>query len=141
MLLEARQALLVQRIRKGVTATTAMSVLELATLGGAAVLGRDDIGCLEPGKAADLAIFDTRELALAGGAVHDPVGALIFCAPQRRAHTVFVNGRVVVEEGRLVGADEDELIGRANAIATAMVAAASRQTGRDYSRPRESEVH
>jgi cytosine/adenosine deaminase-related metal-dependent hydrolase len=137
MLLEARQALLVQRVRKGVNATTAMSVLELATLGGAAVLGRDDIGSLEPGKAADLAIFDTRELGLAGGAVHDPIGALIFCAAQRRADTVFVNGRVVVEGGRLVGADEDELIGRANAIASAMVAAASERTGRDYSRPRQ----
>ncbi len=135
MLLEARQALLVQRIRKGVKATTAMSVLELATLGGAAVLGRDDIGSLEPGKAADLAVFDTRDLAFAG-AMHDPVAALVFCAAQRRAEMVLVNGELVVEHGRLKHADEDQLIGAANAIATEMVAEADRQTGRNYLQPR-----
>jgi len=131
MLLEARQALLVQRIRAGVKAATAMSVLELATLGGAAVLGRDDIGSIEPGKAADLAIFDTHDLGMAG-AMHDPVGALVFCAAQRRAHTVFVNGAEVVRNGQLVGADEDELIDRANRVAGSMVAAASEETGNDY---------
>ncbi len=131
LLAEARQALLVQRLRKGTTSTTALGVLELATLGGAAVLGRDDVGSLEPGKAADLVAYDLHDLAFAGGAVHDPVGALVFCSP-RRAHAVWVNGQQVVRDGRLVGADEDDLIGRADRIAAAMVEAAQGQTGLDY---------
>jgi cytosine/adenosine deaminase-related metal-dependent hydrolase len=135
MLLEARQALLVQRIRAGVSSTTALSVLEVATLGGAAVLGRDDIGSLEPGKAADLAAFDSRDIALAG-AMHDPIAALVFCATQRRAHGVWVNGRRVVEQGSLIGAQEDELIERANQVASAMVERASERTGHAYLEPR-----
>ncbi|OGQ90738.1 MAG: 8-oxoguanine deaminase [Deltaproteobacteria bacterium RIFOXYA12_FULL_58_15] len=134
MLLEARQALLVQRIRRGVSSTTAMSVLEMATLGGARVLGRDDIGSIEPGKAADLAIFDTRQLAFAGG-MHDPIASLVFCTPGR-ADMVFVNGELVVKGGKLRGADEDELFNRANTIASSLVAAATTETGNDYMKPR-----
>jgi hypothetical protein len=79
---------------------TARQALELATIGGAAVLGREDIGALAPGRCADFAAFDLRSLAYAGG-WHDPVAALVFCAPQT-AQQVYVHGRPVVEQGRLV---------------------------------------
>ena len=137
MLAEARQALLIQRLRSGANGSTATGVLELATLGGAAVLGRDDIGSLEPGKAADLAVFDTRDIGFAG-AMADPVGALVFCR-SRKADSVFVNGEQVVVDGRLAGADEDELLDRANGVAARMVAAAQEQTGNDYLVPRSFE--
>ena len=66
---------------------TAREVLRLATRGGAAVLGRDDIGILAPGMAADFAGVRLDSLALAGGAVHDPLASLVFCRPrQRRLH-------------------------------------------------------
>lgn len=131
MLAEVRLALLIHRIESGINSTNAMMALELATLGGAAILGRDDIGSIEPGKAADLAIFDTRDIGFAG-AMHDPVAALLFCAVPRRADLVFVNGELAVAHGRLAGADEDELIDRANRIAAQLVATAGEQTGRDY---------
>jgi cytosine/adenosine deaminase-related metal-dependent hydrolase len=138
MLAEARQALLVHRIRSGVASSTVSDVLAMATAGGAAVLGRDDIGRLEPGMAADLAIFDTKHLAYAG-AMHDPVAALLFCATPRRADRVIVNGRDVVVDGRLVGADEDELIEQANRIATHLIASASKRTGHAYLQPRAAD--
>jgi cytosine/adenosine deaminase-related metal-dependent hydrolase len=131
MLAEARQALLVHRVTSGVSSTTAASVLELATLGGARVLGLDEVGSIEPGKAADLAIFAMQDLAYAG-AMHDPVAALVFCAAPRRADRVIVNGETVVEQGRLAGADEDGLVAAANSMAAAMVEKASARTGLDY---------
>jgi 8-oxoguanine deaminase len=136
MLAEARAALLIHRIKSGVRSTTAMSILELATRGGAEVLNRSDIGSLEPGKAADFAVFDMHDLAYAG-AMHDPIGALLFCAAARRADLVVVNGETAVANGKLVGADEDELIGLANRIASDMVNGATRKTGRDYLKARE----
>ena len=66
----------------------------------------------------------------------DPIGALLFCAAARRADLVVVNGEAAVVNGRLVGADEDELIGLANGIAGEMVRGAQRHTGRDYLKPR-----
>jgi cytosine/adenosine deaminase-related metal-dependent hydrolase len=78
---------------------SAREALELATLGGAAVLGRDDIGALAPGKAADLIGFDLSAPTYAGGAVHDPVAALVFCQP-RNVDFAVVNGRILVEEGQ-----------------------------------------
>jgi cytosine/adenosine deaminase-related metal-dependent hydrolase len=131
LLAEARQALLVHRPDDGVRATHTQFVLELATLGGARVLGRDDIGSIEPGKAADLAAFDTRHLAFAG-AMHDPVAALLFCATPRRASFVLCNGELVVAGGKLIGACEDELVAKANAIAARLVQAAATHTGLDY---------
>jgi cytosine/adenosine deaminase-related metal-dependent hydrolase len=95
---------------------TARHTLEIATRGGARVLGRDDIGHLAPGMAADLALFDLRTLALAGGAVHDPLGALLLCAPSQAAYTV-VNGRVVVREGQLATLELVPLLARHNALA------------------------
>ncbi|WP_137177441.1 8-oxoguanine deaminase [Roseomonas sp. AR75] len=101
---EARQAMLLARVGHGPAAMTARQALEIATLGGASVLGRDDIGALAPGMAADLVAFDLGTLDHAG-AHHDPVAALVFCTPTRAALSV-INGRIVLREGRLVTLDE-----------------------------------
>lgn len=98
LLAEVRQTLLLQRVLGNPKAMTAREALEIATLGGAAVLGRDDIGSLAPGMAADIIAFDLNALTYAGGAVHDPVAALVFCQPQP-VDLAIVNGRVLVENG------------------------------------------
>jgi cytosine/adenosine deaminase-related metal-dependent hydrolase len=116
---EARQAMLLQRVRYGPRAMTARQALEMATVGGAQVLGRDDIGALAPGMAADLAIFDLNAVAFAG-ARHDPVAALVFCGSATAAYTI-VNGRVVVREGQLTTVDLPALTRRHNALAGALV--------------------
>ena len=121
MLGEARQAMLLQRVGLGPSAMTARQALELATIGGARVLGRDDIGCLAPGMAADFAAFDLRGVTLAG-ALHDPVAALVFCAPGN-ASLVAVNGRVVVEGGRLATVDLPSVIELHNRLARRLVGA------------------
>jgi cytosine/adenosine deaminase-related metal-dependent hydrolase len=120
MLGEARTAMLLQRVRFGAGALTAREALEMATRGGARVLGRDDIGHIAPGMAADLAIFDLNTPALAG-ALHDPVAALVFCGPVSVAHTI-VNGAVVVRDGRLTLIDSDALVDRHNRLAAALLA-------------------
>jgi 8-oxoguanine deaminase len=99
---------------------TARDMLAVATRGGAQVLGRDDIGHLAPGMAADLALFDLRSLPLAGGAVHDPVAALLLCSPPTAAWTV-VNGRVVVREGQLATLDAGRLVEQHNALARSLL--------------------
>jgi cytosine/adenosine deaminase-related metal-dependent hydrolase len=88
----------------------------MATRGGAQVLGRPDIGHLAPGMCADLALFDLGTLGFAGGAVHDPVGALLLCASPQAAWTV-VNGRVVVREGQLATLDLGPVLERHNQLA------------------------
>ncbi|QHE92409.1 8-oxoguanine deaminase [Pandoraea fibrosis] len=115
MINEARQALLLQRVGFGPSAMTAREALEIATVGGARVLGRDDIGVLAAGMAADFVAFDTRGVGMAGG-LHDPVAALVFCNPGQAAYSV-VNGRVVVREGRLATLDLPSLVTRHNALA------------------------
>jgi cytosine/adenosine deaminase-related metal-dependent hydrolase len=106
LFLEVKQALLVARGRGGPGALTVREALRLATRGGAAVLRRDDIGSLEPGKRADFAVWRTDGLELAGAA--DPVAGLVLSAPHRVDRLV-VGGETVVEDGRLVRADEAEL--------------------------------
>jgi 8-oxoguanine deaminase len=98
MLAEARQALLLQRLRHGAGALGVRDALRMATVEGARCLGRDDIGTLEPGKRADLAIFDLRGLGYSGAG--DAMSALLLCAPAR-VDTLVVEGRVVVEGGEL----------------------------------------
>jgi len=105
--MEAHQALLLARVRApSPTALDARAAWRLATKGGAECLGRDDCGSLEVGKCADIACFRVDDLAHAG--IKDLVAALAL-APPARAQTVIVNGRVVVREGRLLTADEDEI--------------------------------
>jgi cytosine/adenosine deaminase-related metal-dependent hydrolase len=98
MLGEARQALLLQRVGFGPAAMTAREALEIATLGGARVLGRDDIGALAPSMSADIVAFDLNGVAHAG-AGHDPVAALVFCQPGAVALSV-IDGRVCIRDGR-----------------------------------------
>ncbi|MBM3744698.1 MAG: 8-oxoguanine deaminase [Acidobacteria bacterium] len=98
MLAEARQALLVARVAGGAAAMKVRDALRLATVEGARCLGRDDIGSLEPGRRADLALFDLRAIGYSGAG--DAVAALLLCAPER-VSTLVVEGRVVVEDGVL----------------------------------------
>ncbi|MCE1190720.1 MAG: 8-oxoguanine deaminase [Acidovorax sp.] len=132
MLGEARQAMLLARVGRalepfgcdaGPAEMKARDALALATRGGAEVLGRSDIGSLAVGQCADLAVFDLSSLDLAGGAVHDPVGALLLCAPAKARHTV-VNGRVVVRDGQLTTLDLPPLIERHNRLALQLAVAA-----------------
>jgi cytosine/adenosine deaminase-related metal-dependent hydrolase len=123
MLGEVRQCMLLHRLVRGVDAMTADRALRLATRGGASVLRRADIGSLEIGKAADIAIFDVRRLDFAGS-LHDPIAALVFCGISHRAHTVIVNGDVVVREGTLVNVDERAVREEMNTHARRMVEAA-----------------
>jgi cytosine/adenosine deaminase-related metal-dependent hydrolase len=104
--LELKQALLVARGRGGPAALTAREALRLGTRGGAAVLGREDLGSLEPGKRADLAVWRVDGLAWAGA--DDPVASLVFAGPHR-VDRLYVGGEEVVRDGRLARADEDEI--------------------------------
>jgi cytosine/adenosine deaminase-related metal-dependent hydrolase len=119
MLGEARQAMLLQRVGFGPDAMTGRQALELATRGGTSVLGRDDIGHLAPGMAADFVAFDLRSIDFAG-ALHDPAAALVFCAPSRVAWSV-INGRVVVRQGRLETLDLPAHVERHNMLARELV--------------------
>lgn len=122
---EMRQAYLLGRLAYGERGLKAEEVLRLATTGGAAVLGRDDIGYLAPGMAADLVLIDLEQIGFAGGR-HDPVAALVGSGDSHIVDTTIVNGRVVVRGGRLVGADEAEIVRRANRISDGMLERAAR---------------
>ncbi len=126
MIGEARLALLLQRVAHGPVhgpaALGAREVLEIATLGGARVLGRDDIGALAPGMAADIVTVPLDEIGLAG-AVHDPLAALFFCHVPRVRHSI-VGGRVLVRDGRLQTLDLPPHLERHNRLARELVAAA-----------------
>jgi cytosine/adenosine deaminase-related metal-dependent hydrolase len=106
LFLEVKQALLVARGRGGPEALTAREALRLGTRGGAQVLKRDDLGSLEPGKCADLAVWRLDGLELAGA--DDPVAGLVFSGPHRVDRLV-IAGDDVVREGRLVRGDEEEI--------------------------------
>jgi cytosine/adenosine deaminase-related metal-dependent hydrolase len=106
LLFDAKQALLVARGRGGPQALTVREALRLATRGGAGILGRDDLGAIEPGRCADLAIWRTDRLEFGGA--DDPVAALVLSAPHR-VDRLLVGGEDVVRDGRLVRADEDEV--------------------------------
>jgi len=106
LFLEVKQALLVARGRGGPEALTAREALRLGTRGSASVLKRDDLGSLEAGKSADLAVWGLDGLELAGA--DDPVAGLVFSAPHRVDRLV-VAGEEVVRDGRLVRADEEEI--------------------------------
>ncbi len=131
LLAEVRQAMLLARLKEGITGyslsndpnrtlMTAREALWLGSRGGAAVLGRSDIGSLEVGKCADFYAINLNSLAYSGGAVHDPVSAVVFCQPQRVDYTV-VGGKFVVREGQLVTVDERELSARHNAAAKRLI--------------------
>ena len=132
LLAEARQAMLLSRVNDRSfamyeaagaggpsMALTAYEALWLATRGGASVLGRDDIGQIAPGMSADLIAINLNRVEYAG-ARHDPLAALLFCAP-RGVDFSLVNGRVVVKDGRLTTLDLMPVIERHNAISTQLI--------------------
>jgi cytosine/adenosine deaminase-related metal-dependent hydrolase len=135
LLAEARQAMLLQRVapdrylseppggRGGFAGTaaamSAREALEIATRGGAAVLGRDDVGFLAPGMSADFIALNLNRIDFAG-AWHDPTAAVLFCGP-RGVDLSVINGRVVVAEGRLTTVDLDAHLPRHNALSRAMI--------------------
>jgi len=117
---EVRHAMLLQRVGGGAKALTARAALTLGTRGGAAVLGRDDIGYLAPGMAADIVGVRLDSLALAGGAVHDPLAALVFCRPPNVDFTI-VNGKPLVEHGAFTALDVERVVAQHNELARALV--------------------
>ena len=134
MLGECRQALLAHRLGADPSRwITAEEVMWMATRGGAACLGRDDVGSLEPGKSADVVLVDTRKLSYAG-ASSDVLASLVFTPFPAPADTVIVDGRVVVEDGELLTADVPQLVADADQVSEGLLRAASRATGNDYFR-------
>jgi cytosine/adenosine deaminase-related metal-dependent hydrolase len=119
MLAEARQAMLLQRVTGDPGALSAQGALELATLGGASVLGRDDIGALAPGMAADFIGYRLERLDFTG-ALHDPLAALVFCTPVG-VDLAVVNGLLRVQDGHIVDLEIQPLIERHHAISKAMI--------------------
>ena len=130
LLAEVRQAMLLARVKEGITGyslsndpnrklLTARDALWLGTRGGAAVLGRPDIGSLEAGKCADFFAVNLDNLDYAGG-LHDPVAALVFCQPRGVDHTV-VGGKFIVKDSQLLPVDECKLIEQHNAAAKRLV--------------------
>ncbi len=115
---EARQALLLQRVARGADAMSAREALEIATLGGARVLGRPDCGSLEPGKRADLAIWDVSGIESAGS--WDPVASLMLCGPTR-VRDLYVEGRAVVREGQMVTIDLPRAVEAQNRLAARLM--------------------
>jgi len=126
LLEEVRQAMMVARLRAGLQGAslsgeaapplmTARQALEIATRGGAAVLGRTDIGSLEAGKCADLFALRIDQLSFAGG-LHDPVAASVFCAPQQANYTI-VGGKEIVKEGQITTIDLPVVIEQHNRAA------------------------
>lgn len=114
LMAEARQTLLLQRVANGADAMGAREALEIATLGGAQVLGRADCGSIEVGKRADIAIWDVSGIEAAGH--WDAVAALIFCGPMRVKH-LFVEGRQVVADGQLITVELPAVVERQNRLA------------------------
>jgi cytosine/adenosine deaminase-related metal-dependent hydrolase len=119
---ELREVLLVHRIRglhqepfNTANNTSPYSVLSMGTKGGADVLNRKDIGSLQVGKAADIAIFPTDRIDYAG--THDPLAALLLCGNNHTADTTIVNGKVIVKDGHLLMTDEREITRGANKAA------------------------
>ena len=116
-------AVLYKDARRSTTAITAETALELATIGGAATLGLgDEIGSIEPGKKADLALYDTRRAEWA--TLFNPVNSLVYNADGRSVHTVIVDGRVVVENHTPLFVDEQALIAEVQAVGESMLARA-----------------
>jgi cytosine/adenosine deaminase-related metal-dependent hydrolase len=112
---EMRNALLLQRVRYGADALTARDVYKMATQNGAKLLGFKRTGRVREGWAADLALFNIDKLEYAG-ALSDPSSALLFAGINHQSEYTIVNGRIVVEKGRVTGFDEDEIKRNVNRI-------------------------
>ena len=118
ILSEARQALLLQRVKNGADAMSARETLEIATLGGAKVLGREDCGSIEVGKRADIAIWDLGNVIASGN--WDPVAALVLTGPHS-VRDLFVEGRQIVRDGQLTTIDLGRAVERHNDLAKTLM--------------------
>ncbi|WP_133626909.1 8-oxoguanine deaminase [Fonticella tunisiensis] len=116
---EVRRAYLLNHLRYGTDGLDAYQVLKLATRGGAEVLGRDDIGVLQRGRAADIVLFDLNDIAYSG--CHDPLIGLVTCGNTSIVKMTMVNGRVVVKDGRLTTIDTEEMAKKAHEVASDIV--------------------
>ena len=119
LLAEARQAMLLQRVMGDPAGLSAREALQMATLGGASVLNRDDIGALAPGMSADLIAYRLDTVAFAG-AQHDPVAALTFCTPASVDYSV-IGGKIVVKEGHLQTVDLPRVIEDHNRVSRQLI--------------------
>ncbi|KPL19384.1 MAG: hydroxydechloroatrazine ethylaminohydrolase [candidate division Zixibacteria bacterium SM23_81] len=120
MLGEMRNCLLMHRLNWGASAMTAQGALSLATRGGAKLLRRKEIGSLEVGKAADLAMIDLNRLEYTGS-LSDPLAAVIFSGIDHTVNLTMVNGWIVVRDGQLLGVDETKLIEDGNRLSNEML--------------------
>jgi 8-oxoguanine deaminase len=119
LLAEARQALLLQRVYGGPAALKAREALEIATRGGAKVLGREEIGYIAPGAAADFVAYDLRQIGFAGTCA-DITTSLIFCHPVNVNYSI-INGKLVVDQGNLVTIDLPLALERHNRISAELI--------------------
>ena len=120
MLGEIRNALLLQRVKYGASSINVTDVLKMGTQNGAKLLNFNKLGEIKPGFAADLAIFNVKRMEYAG-ALSDPAAALVFSGFNHGTDYTIVNGKVVVDQGRLVGFDENKIADKANAISEKII--------------------
>jgi cytosine/adenosine deaminase-related metal-dependent hydrolase len=120
MLGEIRNALLLQRVHYGAAAVSTLDVMKMGTENGARLLGFEKVGKIKEGWAADLAIFNVGKLEYSGS-LTDPLAAIIFSGYNHGAEYTIVNGKIAVEQGKLTGFDETEIMDRCNAISQRMI--------------------
>ncbi|MCB9554842.1 MAG: 8-oxoguanine deaminase [Deltaproteobacteria bacterium] len=127
MLAELRNCLLLHRVKHGAAAIDVHQVFDLATRGSADLLGWSELGTLEVGKPADLVLVEMDRLDYVG-ALSDPLAAVVFCGLSQEVHSVIVNGRLVVDDGRLTAIDEQALRREGNRQARALLERAGVET-------------
>ncbi len=133
MLLELRNALLISRLRKDEFWLNTEDVLWMGTVGGAKALGRDDIGQIEPGKSADIIGISMDRLEYSG-AQHDPAAAIVFSSAMSPVDLSIINGKIIMENGRIIGLDEKELIKKHQSISDILVENAQKKLGKKLRR-------
>ncbi len=126
MLMEIRNAMLISRLREPEFWLSTEEVLWMATVGGAKALGRNDIGQIQAGKCADITMISMDKLEYSG-AQHDPAAAIVFNVAMSPVDHVIVNGKIIVENGKLLDLDEPELVKRHQKISTELVEAAKKK--------------
>ncbi len=133
MLLEMRNAMLISRLREPSKWLSTEEVIWMATVGGAKVLGRNDIGQIAPGKCADITMISMDRLEYSGGQ-HDPAGAIIFGSAMNPVDYSIINGKVVVENGKIINLNEKELIKKHQKMSDELIIKAEKNTGKKLRR-------
>ncbi|MDD5066476.1 MAG: amidohydrolase family protein, partial [bacterium] len=130
-LLEMKIAMLIHRIKSGVDSMPARNVLKMATRGGADILGWDEAGSIEKGKAADLAVFNLNQIGYAG-ALHCKSSSVLYAGDSQTTEYTIVNGQVVVDKGKIKNVDTEKLFKKHNRISDKLVDQACQKTGVCY---------